>query len=68
MSWADMMKAAALAAGRRTPVSRSVVGAPWTWNPRDVWLTRVKMTRESIVESPARDAPTPPRQDSAHSG
>ena len=62
MSWADMMKAAALDAGRRTPTARSVDGATWTWNPRDVWLTRVRKTRESIVESSAL-----PRQDRTHS-
>jgi hypothetical protein len=68
MSWADMMKAAAVAAGRRAPASQTVVGAPWTWNPRDVWLARVRLTRESVVESSGRGTPTPPRQDSSHSG
>ena len=67
MSWADMMKAAALDAGRRTPTARSVDGATWTWNPRDVWLTRVRKTRESIVEFPERGASAMPRQDRTHS-
>jgi hypothetical protein len=38
------MKATALAvlAERTTPTARLVVDAPWTWNLKDVWLTRAR--------------------------
>jgi hypothetical protein len=42
MSWADTIKATALAAlaERTSSPARSVVDVPWSWNPYDVWLTR----------------------------
>jgi hypothetical protein len=44
MSWADTIKATALAAlaERTAPTARFVADAPWSWNPHDVWLTRAR--------------------------
>jgi hypothetical protein len=42
MSWADTLKATALAALARRTAAAVRVGtdAPWNWNMGDVWLTR----------------------------
>ena len=68
MSWADSVKATALAAlAERTATASSVaVNAPWTWNPHDVWLTRVQRTRKLAVQSPENGPTTHPRPGVAH--
>ena len=57
MSWADTVKATALAvsADRTATTARLSVDAPWNWNPHDVWLTRVKQPRE-VARPPCQDA------------
>jgi hypothetical protein len=67
MNWADMMKAAALAAGAGHRPLETSVGVPWIWNPGEVWLARVRMTHESVVGSSAHGASIPARQDSTQS-
>jgi hypothetical protein len=70
MSWNDAVKAAALAAQaeRTATAARIVADAPWSWNPHDVWLSRVKPRRERSVQSSQATVsgpPAQPRQDSA---
>jgi hypothetical protein len=62
MSWADTMKAMALAAlaERNATVGRILVDAPSGWNPHDVWLTRVKQPRELAAQSSRSGKTTPP--------
>ena len=68
MSWADSVKATALAAlAEGTATASSIaVNAPWTWNPHDVWLTRVQRTRNLAVQSPENGPTTQRRQGVAH--
>jgi hypothetical protein len=67
MSWADRVKATALAAlaERTATAGRISVDAPWSWNPHDVWLTRVKQPRELAARSSESGPSTPPRQSTA---
>ncbi|MBK7901768.1 MAG: hypothetical protein IPJ97_01585 [Proteobacteria bacterium] len=53
MSWNDTVKAAALAAqGERTAKAGRIADyTPWSWNPHDVWLSRVKQPREVATHS-----------------
>jgi hypothetical protein len=53
MSWSEIMKAAALAspARRGATVVRSSVDVPWSWNPHEVWLKRVRPARERAARS-----------------
>jgi len=53
MSWADTVKATALAAlaERTATAGRISVDTPWSGNPHDVWLTRVKQPRELAASS-----------------
>ncbi len=48
MSWADTVKATALTvlAERTETTGRVSADALWTWNPYDVWLSRVRPTDE----------------------
>jgi len=66
MSWADTFKATALAvlAERTTTASRPAVGAPWSWNPHDVWLSRIRPSREP-AGSPKNGPTTRPLQGAA---
>ena len=60
MSWVDTAKAAALAAlTKRTAAAARIVSAdaPWSWNPHDGWLTRVRQPRE-FVSPPSRSSPS----------
>jgi hypothetical protein len=67
MSWADTVRATALAAlaGRTTTAARTAVDTPWTWNPHDVWLTRASQPRQPAAQPSVRDPSTPPDQDTA---
>jgi len=49
MRWNDTVKATALAAlaERTTPTSSVAVDRPWTWNPHDIWLSRIKPPRRA---------------------
>jgi len=64
MNWADQVKATALtvAAERTAAVGRIAVDAPWSWNPHDVWLSRVKQPREIAIPSARSVATAQPRQ------
>ena len=48
MGWADTVKATALTvlAERTETTGRVSADALWTWNPYDVWLSRVRPTDE----------------------
>jgi hypothetical protein len=67
MSWADTVKATALAAlaERTVAAGRTSVDAPWIWNPQDVWLTRARQPRDLAAPSAKGPPVTPARQDSA---
>jgi hypothetical protein len=67
MSWADTMRATALAtpAERTVTASQLFADTPWRWNPHDVWLTRVGQPRERAAQSSLCDPATPSRQGSA---
>jgi len=74
MSWNDTVKAAALAAqaDRTATASRIVADAPWSWNPHDVWLTRIRQSPQFAAQPSQASLSGPttqPRQDSAlHAG
>jgi hypothetical protein len=67
MSWADKVKATALAAlaGRTTTAGRVSIHTPWTWNPHDVWLTRASQPRQPAAQPSVSDPSTPPHRDTA---
>jgi hypothetical protein len=67
MSWADTVKATALAAlaGRTATAGRGSVDKPWTWNPHDVWLTRASEPRQPAAPPSVSDPSTPPHRDTA---
>jgi hypothetical protein len=69
MSWADKVKATALAAlaERTATAARFSVDTPWSWNPHEVWLTRVRQPRRPTARSSIGEPSTPPRQDAAAS-
>jgi hypothetical protein len=52
------MKATALAvlAERPAPPDRIVVDAPWTWNPKDVWLTRARQPAAASTHASVRQS------------
>ena len=58
MSWADTVKSTALTvlAERTAPTGRVSADALWTWNPYDVWLSRVRPTGEIAVRQPSATA------------
>jgi hypothetical protein len=65
MGWADTVKSTALAvlAKRTATAGRISVDAPWSWNPHDVWLSRVN--REVDTQSSSSDPTTRPRKGTA---
>jgi len=67
MSWADTVIATALAtlAGRTATTGRTAVDTPWSWNPHDVWLSRVGEPRDLAAQPSLRDPSTPPHRDTA---
>jgi hypothetical protein len=67
MSWADTVKATALAAlaERSATDDRGFGGARWNWNSPDVWLTRARQPRDVAAQSPNSGPSTPLRQDTA---
>jgi hypothetical protein len=67
MSWADSVKATALAAlaERTTTVPRLAVDTPWSWNAHDVWLTHIRQPRELAARSSMSEPSTAPRPDIA---
>ena len=70
MSWADTVKETALAAlaGRTATTTRSVVDAPWNWNPHDLWLARTSQPRELVAQPSVSDPSSPPHHDTALRG
>lgn len=68
MSWNDTVKAAALTvlAERTATAARIVADAPWSWNPHDVWLTRIRQpSRESASQATVSGPTTRSRQGTA---
>jgi len=67
MSWADTVKAIALTAlaERTSTAGRISADAPWSWNPHDVWLTRIRQPRELTARSSMSEPSTPPHRDTA---
>ena len=67
MSWNDTAKAAALAAQaeRTAKTGRIADYTPWSWNPHDVWLSRVKQPREFATHSTLSGSTVQPRQGTA---
>jgi hypothetical protein len=68
MSWADKVKATALATlAERTPTAARIsVDTPWTWNPHEAWLTRVKPPRARVaLTSMSEQANASSHQDTA---
>jgi hypothetical protein len=67
MNWKDTVKATALAtlAERTESAGRTSFDAPWSWNPHEVWLTRVKQPRELAARSSMSEQSTSQRQDTA---
>jgi hypothetical protein len=67
MSWADTVKASALAAlaERTTAAGRISVDAPWNWNPHEVWLERVRQPRELAVRLSVSEQSIPTRPGTA---
>jgi hypothetical protein len=59
MNWADTLKATALAAlaGRTATAGRIAVDTPWSWNPRDVWLSRVRASSTPAAQA-SKSGPT----------
>jgi len=67
MSWADKVKATALATAAEhtaTP-ARFVADASYRWNAYDVWLSRVQPPRELAAQPPKSAPTTQPRQGTA---
>jgi hypothetical protein len=67
MSWADQVKATALATAAEhaaTP-ARISVDAPWIWNPYEVWLSRLQQPRAPVALTSISESSTLPRQDPA---
>ncbi len=70
MNWADTVKATArtVLTERTATTSRISVDALWTSNPYDVWLSRVRPSREIAVQ-PSEGAPAAQtRRDTAPRG
>jgi hypothetical protein len=63
MNWADTVKTTALAvlAERTATAARIAVDVPWSWNPHDVWLTRINRPRELPVQASIVDPSAPSR-------
>jgi len=64
MSWADKVKATALATAAEdtaTP-ARIVADASYSWNAYDVWLSRVKPPRARVALTSISEPLTPPPQ------
>ncbi len=64
MSWADKVKATALAAlaERTTTAAPRAADTPWSWNAHDVWLSRAKPLRETTPRSSPGEQATPTQQ------
>ena len=62
MSWADTLRAKALAAmaEQEAPPRKPFDATPASWNRSDPWLTRT-VTRDRTPESSVRDPATPTR-------
>ena len=67
MNWADQVKATALtvAAEHAATPARISVDTPWSWNPHEVWLSRIKQPRAPVALTSISESSTPPRQDPA---
>jgi len=67
MSWADTLKATALAtlAGRTEAAARASVSTPWSWNAHDVWLRRARNSREVTAQPPRTEPSTSARPSAA---
>jgi hypothetical protein len=64
MSWADKVKATALAvlAERTATGASSADDTPWSWHPRGVWLMRARQPGESTTRSSRNEPSNPPHQ------
>jgi hypothetical protein len=60
MGWADTVKSTALTvlAERTATTGRVSADTLWTWNPHDVWLSRVRPPREIAAPPPEGDPAT----------
>ncbi len=67
MSWAEKLKATALAAlaERTATAAPNSADAPWNWKAHEAWLTRVRQSHERAAHSSRNDRSTPTRQDPA---
>lgn len=70
MSWADSMRATALAAlaERETTICRIFSGDAAGWFPQDVWLSRAKQTRPRSRAATPRDPAAPVRRLNSRTG
>ena len=60
ITWAETMKATALATatGQIRTVAHSDADVSWNWKHREVWLSRVRQSRERVVPpNPLRQGP-----------
>jgi hypothetical protein len=64
MSWADTLKATALAtlAERTETRTRVAVSEPWSWNAHDVWLRRIRNPGEVAAQPAPMERSTPQRR------
>lgn len=67
MGWADTVKSTALTvlAERTATTGRVSTDALWTWNAYDVWLSRVRPSREIAALQSQSDPATQPRRDTS---
>ncbi len=67
MGWADTVKATArtVLTERTATTGRVSVDALWTWDPYDVWLSRVRPLGDIAAQPSESDPATQPRRDTA---
>jgi len=60
--WQSTMKATALAtlAERTTTTGRTAIDTPWSWNPYEVWLSRVQQPHALAARSSISEQSTAP--------
>lgn len=70
MGWAETVKATALTvlAERTETTGRVAARTLWTWSPYDVWLSRVRPSRETAARPSESDRATQPPRDTASRG
>jgi hypothetical protein len=67
MGWADTVKATALTvlAERTETTGRISARTLWTWSPYEVWLSRVRPSRETAAQPAESDRVTQPLRGTA---